>query len=116
MTLLEFMLLNPAPGSCTGDVGFVQHGETARRCESIELRLPPFPDRIASEPSLRGAEQPSAASSLLRPGHFGLLWLPASRSLDSISLRQCRTSSVNGQQGNEAGCHRAEERQRPPRT
>jgi hypothetical protein len=73
MTLLEFMLLNPAPGSCTGDVGFVQQGETARRCEPVELRLPPFPGRIASEPSLRGAEQPSEASSLLHPGHFGLL-------------------------------------------
>src|SRR6266850_6091239 len=66
ITWLEFMLLTLAPGSCTG-------GETARRCESVELRLPPFPDRIASESSLRGAEQPSEASSLLRPGHFGLL-------------------------------------------
>lgn len=73
MTLLEFMLLNPALGSCTGDVGFVQEGETARRCEPVELRLPPFPDRIASESSLRGAEQPSEASSLLHPGHLGLL-------------------------------------------
>jgi hypothetical protein len=56
-----------------GDVEFVQQGEPARRCEPAELRLPSFPDRIASEPSLRGAERPSEASSLLHPGHFGLL-------------------------------------------
>src|SRR5256885_13379772 len=73
ITWLEFMLFTPAPGSCTGDVECVPQGETARRCEPVALRLPLFPDRIASEPSLRGAERPSEASSLLHPGHFGLL-------------------------------------------
>src|SRR5882724_8432668 len=73
ITWLEFMLLTPAPGSCTGDVEFVQQGETARRCEPVVLWLPLFPDRIASEPGLRRAERPSEASSPLRPGHFGLL-------------------------------------------
>jgi hypothetical protein len=74
ITWLEFMLLTPAPRSCMGDVEFVQQAETARRCEPVELRLPSFSDRIASELSLRGAERPSEASALL---HLGHLWLPA---------------------------------------
>jgi len=49
ITWLEFMLFTPAPGSCTGDVECVPQGETARRCEPVALRLPLFPDRIASE-------------------------------------------------------------------
>jgi hypothetical protein len=41
MSSLEFMLLTPAPVSCTGDVGFVQQGETAKvmRTNRVEATI-----------------------------------------------------------------------------
>jgi hypothetical protein len=115
MTWLEFMLLTPAPMSCTAEVEFLQHGEIAWRCEPVELRLPPLSSRIASDPSLMGAERPSEASSSLRPGHFGLLGCKPTNLLRA-SLFGSVGQAWRSQPGNKADCRRAEERERPPRT